>query len=253
MYEMSAFGCCPNASARSFCGSRPLRGHEVRVQRRQPVVWHLERVLAKVLVQVPGEHAPIDLVRDAAAVVGLGDEILQRVPRRVLVRVEVRLQDVVGDGKVRVVEVVRDVDAQRSKLSSLEHDGVEVRQREEELRVLVLRLARVEGLLRDARLTALENREREVRRRVGRQPQPEVLVRLLLVERLDDLLQVREPRQHEVAVREEHPVPFDRRRRDELRRHRGLALTERDAEKLFAEPLGLRELLQVGRRVDAGG
>ena len=187
----------------------------VLVQRRQREVFHPQRVFAEKLVQVPGEHAAVNLIRHAPAVVRLADEVLERVPGRLFVRVQVRLQNVVRHGVVRVVEVVRDVDAQLAELAPLQHHGVEVSEREEQLGVLGARTALGEGLLRDAGLVQarevgaqplgglgghleppLQDRQREVRGRVGREPQAEPLVRRRVVEALDDLLQLGQPREH---------------------------------------------------------
>lgn len=57
---------------------RPRRRHDVRRQRGQRVVRHREHVLAVELVEVRREHAPVELVRHAAAVVRLGDQVPAR-------------------------------------------------------------------------------------------------------------------------------------------------------------------------------
>ena len=77
-------------------------------------------------------------------------------------------------------------------------------------------------------------------------------MRRLVLEALDDLLQLGEPRQHQVAVREEHPVALHARLFDELGRHRRLPLPERHRVQLVGSNLRSRELREVRGGIDTG-
>lgn len=71
----------------------------------------------------------------------LRDQILERIPRRVLVRVQVRLEQVIRHSEIGVVEVVGNIEAQRPEFTALEEDRVEVGERKEKLLVLSGRFA----------------------------------------------------------------------------------------------------------------
>eukprot|EP00955_Chlamydomonas_euryale_P045403 353142-Chlamydomonas_euryale.AAC.4 len=99
---------------------------------------------------------------------------------------------------------------------------------------------------------ALQDRDGEVRVGAAGQPQPEVGVRRLGLERLDKLVKLGQPAGHEVAVGEEHPRAFAQPVLDQPRRHRRLALPKRDRVKARQHALLRRELAQRVGRVHAG-
>ena len=75
---------------------------------------------------------------------------------------------------------------------------------------------------------ALQDADRELRVRGGREPQAERVVRLAHGQALDDLVELVEPRHHQVAVGKEHPVALLDAGVDEADGVRRLALAERD-------------------------
>ena len=179
-------------------------------------VKRLERVkqkVAEVFVEIGVEDASIERVRHASAVHCLADEISQRAPRQDVVSVVVRLGEVgvdeeMRDSEIRLVEVVRNVPPKFAVLASLLDDGMKERQdvrqgtvalvwavREGLLGDLCVRGAHVElqsvGRLGDHLERTLEDAQGELVRRVGCEPEPEVLRRL--GDLLEDLLERLEP------------------------------------------------------------
>ena len=215
------------------------------------------------------------VVGDAAAVHHLAHEVAQRVPRDVRVALLVRLLQIGveqpdRDGKVRVVEVVAHVPPHLAVLAPLLHHRVEEGEHEHARRnagcgqrsstssdtfeydASMLRRRPLGGSV-----TTLTERWRmpigKRSRRVGGDPQPEVLVRLLRLELLQKLLQRLEPRGQRVAVLQHHPVPTLRSHLEHLLRHGALPLAERHELHLrAAHPHLRRQLEDVRRRVGAG-
>ena len=63
-------------------------------------------------------HEPaIKIVRDAATIVGVCNEVLQGIPRRLFVHINVDTQHILRNQKVTFVELVRNVEAQIAELA----------------------------------------------------------------------------------------------------------------------------------------
>ena len=88
--------------------------------------------------------------------------------------------------------------------------------------------------------TSLQDADRKLRVRRRGKPQTEGCVRLTAGHGLDNLVQLAEPRLHEVAIGKEHPMPLDDARVDELDCVRRLALAKGD--RLEDGALGVRKL-----------
>ena len=63
-------------------------------------------------VEVAVENPAIELVRHSTAIVCLGDEIPQGVPRDLAIALEVGSQQIVRDAEIGVIEVVTNVEPQ---------------------------------------------------------------------------------------------------------------------------------------------
>mmetsp|Transcript_8761 Transcript_8761/g.28873 ORF Transcript_8761/g.28873 Transcript_8761/m.28873 type:complete len:812 (+) Transcript_8761:355-2790(+) len=244
-------------------------GHDVVWQRRESVRGRVKRLVTEELVHVHVHQPPVAVVGHPAAIVDLGDEVLERLPRRLLVLVEVEAQAQLRHLKVRVVKVVRDVPTEVAKLAPVDEERVEPAHREEQLLVLVrlcaLREARLGKVLDEPRHigleplgrlrghldAALEDADREGRVRRRGEPQAEGGVRLPRRQPLHDLVELAEPGHHQVAVGEEHPVPLADALVDEAEGVRRLALAERD--RVEGHLALLRQLRQLVGRVDARG
>mmetsp|Transcript_145724 Transcript_145724/g.254364 ORF Transcript_145724/g.254364 Transcript_145724/m.254364 type:complete len:270 (-) Transcript_145724:5040-5849(-) len=183
----------------------------------------------EVLADVHTESPAIPIICHAAPIRGVTDEVPDRVPgdarhRPIGHLIQVELQDVLADLPVGVVEVVGDGHAQGAELPPLQQDGVveaeAEQQRAVQLRVLGFVEARVSQQVVQAHQVRLEPRGRlrghldahlqdgdgELLVGRGAEPQPEVVVRLLRGQVVDDLLQLRQPAEHQVAVRKEDPA-----------------------------------------------
>jgi len=66
-----------------------------------------------------------------SAVVDVCDEVLERIPRGIVVKIEVLGEQVLRHLEVRVVELVRDVPAEHQELATLDEDAVEVAERKQ--------------------------------------------------------------------------------------------------------------------------
>mmetsp|Transcript_34849 Transcript_34849/g.109443 ORF Transcript_34849/g.109443 Transcript_34849/m.109443 type:complete len:531 (-) Transcript_34849:195-1787(-) len=94
---------------------------------------------------------------------------------------------------------------------------------------------------------ALQDRDGELGRRRRAQPQAVARVRVLRLDVvLDDLLEARHPREHQVAVREEHPVPRPQAVLQHAHRRRRLALPERAVVHVDVHLLREREHVRRG-------
>mmetsp|Transcript_48022 Transcript_48022/g.138290 ORF Transcript_48022/g.138290 Transcript_48022/m.138290 type:complete len:430 (+) Transcript_48022:589-1878(+) len=98
----------------------------------------------------------------------------------------------------------------------------------------------------------LQDERREMQRRHRRQPKAEVVVHAVGGELLADALEVRQPRDAEVAVAEEHPTARLDGLLDGLRGSRPLALAEGDALQPLAHTAGLGEGDHLADGVAAG-
>jgi hypothetical protein len=93
-------------------------------------------------------HQPaVPVVGHTAAVVDLGDQVLERVPRRLIVLVEVQPQAQLGHLEIGIVEIVRDIPPQIEELAPVDEHGVEPAHGVEQLLVLEGLAARVELLV----------------------------------------------------------------------------------------------------------
>mmetsp|Transcript_1527 Transcript_1527/g.5997 ORF Transcript_1527/g.5997 Transcript_1527/m.5997 type:complete len:549 (+) Transcript_1527:50-1696(+) len=186
------------------------RAIDVRVG-RQPVVGVSVDALGEEDAHDGHERGPVVVVRDAPAVVALAHEVRQRLQRHLVLLVDEHLQLAHGDLEVGVVEAIGDVPAEGAVLLALLHEGVEEAQPEEQraegahLGALAaqVELVRLDGV-GDVRLhdvgaepcgglvghldAVLQNCHRKVLRRVRREPQPEVGVRVLRGDALADAL-----------------------------------------------------------------
>mmetsp|Transcript_40364 Transcript_40364/g.119668 ORF Transcript_40364/g.119668 Transcript_40364/m.119668 type:complete len:1559 (+) Transcript_40364:130-4806(+) len=230
----------------------------------------VQRLRADVLGHVRAQHPVVRVLRHAAAVVRLGDEVADGVPGDLVrVQVDVDRQDVLADVEVGVVEVVADVPAQELELPALQEDRVEEAEAEEEPAVLVRLADAVVALLRgvhqetvEVGLQALRRLGRhldavlqqldgELGRRRGGEEDAEVLVRLRLDGVEDQLLEVGQPADAEVAVRQERPEALLRALDHELRGLGLLALAQGDVGRLDALHNGeggdLRRGVHAGR------
>mmetsp|Transcript_28948 Transcript_28948/g.91294 ORF Transcript_28948/g.91294 Transcript_28948/m.91294 type:complete len:220 (-) Transcript_28948:198-857(-) len=164
------------------------------------------------------------MLRHASTVVGLCDEVADGRPRDISrVLVQVHGQDVLAYIEVGIVEVIRNVPTEHLELPPLEEDRMEPTEREEQLPVIVHLADTVVALVRrvhqephDVRLqpprrlrrhldTVLEELNRELWRRGGRQEHAEFLVRAILKHLFDHLLQARKPVDAEVTVCQQNP------------------------------------------------
>mmetsp|Transcript_29052 Transcript_29052/g.63632 ORF Transcript_29052/g.63632 Transcript_29052/m.63632 type:complete len:303 (+) Transcript_29052:1298-2206(+) len=207
-------------------GERPFLRHHVVGERGELLRGHVEGVVAEKLRHVDVHQPSVEIVRDAPAVVDLGDEILERIPWCLLVLVEVEPQAELRDLEVGVVEVVGDVPAEVSELAPIDEHRVEPAHGVEQLLVLgrlaaclelalghVVHQPRHVGLETLWRLgrhldAALQDADWELGMGRGREPEPEGRVGRARVQRLDELVELAQPRHHQVAVSKEDPVPF---------------------------------------------
>lgn len=90
----------------------------------------VEQEVAHVLLQICHENSTIPVVSDSASVHGLPDQILQRTPRNSLILVleslgQVHVKQLIRNGEVALVEVIRYVPADLSVLTTVLDDGME--------------------------------------------------------------------------------------------------------------------------------
>ena len=199
----------------------------------------IKEEVAHVLIEVGGEDPPVERVAHSASVHGLPDKVPQRAPRNAVAIAAAVLAGLgqVGrdqrqrDSEIGLVEVVRHVPSEFSVLSPLLHHCVEECQGVDQgpeglvrallesflgnLRVIGahVELESVGGLRNDLE-GSLEDAQGKLVRGLGRQPQSEVLVRL--VDLLQDFLQGLEPAGEEVAVLEHDPQAPRATRLDKL-------------------------------------
>mmetsp|Transcript_22137 Transcript_22137/g.48342 ORF Transcript_22137/g.48342 Transcript_22137/m.48342 type:complete len:214 (+) Transcript_22137:1762-2403(+) len=210
-------------------------------------------------------------VRDLASVVALPCRVAERVIRDLGVLVQEHLELPHADAQVILVELIRNVPANRAELAPLLHDGVEEGQAEQQLaELLVLHAALKELGVADGvrgvgaqqtgtqalgRLvchldTVLEDGDGEDGAGVGGQPQPEVAIHLALHQLLlRDELQGWQEALGQVAVLQHHPEPVLHTLVNPLLSHGPLPLPQRHA--LHAYPLVICKLEQCRHRVGA--
>eukprot|EP00968_Pinguiococcus_pyrenoidosus_P001316 scaffold58_cov256-Pinguiococcus_pyrenoidosus.AAC.11 len=233
----------------------------------------VEQEVPHVFFEVRLQHSAIHVVRHAAAVHGVSDEILEAAPRQELVFVlegllQVQREQASGDVEVRLVKVVRDVPADLAVLLALLDDGMQEHQHEEAglegpVRAFLKRGVvdlRVRGphvelqavrRLRDHLKAPLQDTQGELVARLCGEPEAEVCVRALLG--LQRLLQRLEPRHQEVAVLQQHPVASGVAGVQHGFSVGPLALTKRQVlEPLRRHALLVREQLDVGLGIRAG-
>mmetsp|Transcript_25027 Transcript_25027/g.54625 ORF Transcript_25027/g.54625 Transcript_25027/m.54625 type:complete len:201 (+) Transcript_25027:1527-2129(+) len=186
----------------------------------------VETHLRKPRLAVGVEEPPIPVIGDAPAVLHVADLVVDDDPvdrpALGLDVVQVVLHELHRRGQVRLVELVRHVEAERAKLAPLLHDRVHEAEREEHNTPLRLRI-RVEHVLVDPSIRALETSldarrslighldrhlqqpNRELGMRLCRDPQTEGVHNLGL--ELDQpLLHLDHEADAEVAVLEHNPV-----------------------------------------------
>mmetsp|Transcript_3223 Transcript_3223/g.10042 ORF Transcript_3223/g.10042 Transcript_3223/m.10042 type:complete len:296 (+) Transcript_3223:681-1568(+) len=179
----------------------------------------------------------------------------------------VKRNDVVADLKVTRSEIVDNVVAEGPELATFQENRMEVAQREKQRSVQVWPIPGivVEVLFGDAVVQALhvgldargrfgghldgalQNADRECRGRRRAQPQSEVFVRLHHREAVDDLFKLLKPRNHQMAVGEEHPASRLHVIVDKHRRNFVLTLTQRQAAQ--RAPFLLRECNELRCRI----
>ena len=92
----------------------------------------MDGIFAVKSVEVAVEHPAIELVCHPAAVVRLGNEIPQRIPRDLAVALEIGPQQIVRYAEIGVVKVVGDVESQRAEFSPFQQGAVKVGEGEEQ-------------------------------------------------------------------------------------------------------------------------
>mmetsp|Transcript_106269 Transcript_106269/g.307718 ORF Transcript_106269/g.307718 Transcript_106269/m.307718 type:complete len:669 (-) Transcript_106269:12010-14016(-) len=222
------------------------------------------RVRREPLLRVRDEHAAVEIVGDLAAVLHLGDHVLEGLPRDRAV-VEVLLEEEDARGNVASVVLVRDAPAERAELTALLHDRVKEAQAEEELaphgaiHALEAVLVDQHGVrAQDARLQAgwrlvrhlrrhLQQAERELGVRQGRDEKAEVGVETRLDELQDDLLHLVHELEHELAILQKDPRTLRRGRLHRLHGDHILALAKRDHSRPREFALARQALDAVGR------
>eukprot|EP00965_Chrysotila_dentata_P214587 6188274-Pleurochrysis_carterae.AAC.1 len=207
----------------------------------------VERVRGQPVLTVGGEEPPVVLVGDPAAVLHLTDHVGERRPVH-------RAARCLGVSEVRLEKCDRR--RQRAKLAPLLHDRVQEANGREE-RPPRADADRVEHVLAQPRIRCLEprtdpgrrlgrqldrrmeKRNREACMRLGGDPQLEVGIHVL--EPRQQLLELIQELDPQVAVLQHHPRALRHARGDELARGRLLALTHRDGAHLSLLALGQLE------------
>ena len=88
------------------------------------VLLHRQGIGIEELSNVHPDQATVEIVGDAASVVGVGDQILKSVPGCFFIGVDVNAQDIFADEKITFVEFVRDVKTQISKFTAFDQQGM---------------------------------------------------------------------------------------------------------------------------------
>mmetsp|Transcript_48475 Transcript_48475/g.115315 ORF Transcript_48475/g.115315 Transcript_48475/m.115315 type:complete len:364 (+) Transcript_48475:1022-2113(+) len=243
----------------------------VRGERGELEVLDGERLVAVPRLEVGVDQPPVPRVCHPPAVVRLADQVPDRLPRRVLVVVDVQHQHVLADVEVRVVEIVGDVPPEVLELPPLEQRRVEEAQLKHHLLILVrlrapleLRFRELVVQAREVRLEparrlrrhlqpALQDRHRELGGGRRGEPQAEGLVGRARRQLGHPLLELAHVADAQVAVGEEDPVPVAHALVQHPLCDRALPLPERQREELVADPAQLRLGLQHHDRVHPGG
>mmetsp|Transcript_42957 Transcript_42957/g.91558 ORF Transcript_42957/g.91558 Transcript_42957/m.91558 type:complete len:279 (+) Transcript_42957:1063-1899(+) len=216
----------------------------------------VEGLGAIVVGQECHQQAPVLLLSDPAAIVALPCEVVDGLELHLIRRfVDEHPQLPGGDPQVVLRELVRDIPAQGPEESPfLDHRMEETQAIEKPLEV-GRRLALFEEFLvadgvHEVRTdqvgtealrcfigdlhTVLQDGDRELLRRIRRQPQPEVRVGLLGIQLLEDLVQLRHPGCVEVAILQQDPAPHLHALLHHLFRFGTLPLAQREAVDLLA-------------------
>mmetsp|Transcript_116730 Transcript_116730/g.316960 ORF Transcript_116730/g.316960 Transcript_116730/m.316960 type:complete len:753 (+) Transcript_116730:99-2357(+) len=223
----------------------PLRRGGVGVERAELVA-----VLQEALVEVAGEEGADEpyvlVVRHAAAVVHLRDDVRQGDPRHARLRLQVHLNLLSRNLEVAVHPLVGHVPSDRAELSPLQDGGVEESKAEEELLELpgfraalvhlgsdILKRAAEVGpqtlrwLIGDLD-AVLQHRHRKGRRGHGCQPQTVHVIDGVRVLLLLDALERRHPTGSQVAILQADPVAALSAVLDQALGLPALALSQRD-------------------------
>mmetsp|Transcript_14245 Transcript_14245/g.33969 ORF Transcript_14245/g.33969 Transcript_14245/m.33969 type:complete len:277 (-) Transcript_14245:1322-2152(-) len=225
----------------------------------------LQCLLAVVALQQRGQEPPVHRLRDAAPVVALPRQVVQRLDWgliRVLVQEHLQLSH--GDPQVVLRELVGDVPAQRPEESALLDHGVEEAKVEGQALELPATGAGFEKLLiadgvhvvgaRHVSPQAfgsfirhlhaiLQNCDGELVGRIRSEPKAEILVNLFRVLLIQQPLQSGHPGRCQVTILEENPSTVLRSDVHESFRLRSLSLPQRDGSNLAAFLAG--ETIQV--------
>mmetsp|Transcript_66951 Transcript_66951/g.173574 ORF Transcript_66951/g.173574 Transcript_66951/m.173574 type:complete len:333 (+) Transcript_66951:1144-2142(+) len=241
----------------------------VRLQACEPEARHQHR-RREVALQHRGDQPHVLVVCDAAAIVHLGDDVLQRCPGDLGLSDEVHAHLLAGHLEVGVHPLVGDVPTDGAELAALQDHRVEEGEAKEQFFVLsgLLRAGLVDVLADVLEGTAevgaqalrrlvrdldavLEDWHGEQGRGHAREPEAVLLVDLLRILRLLDLLKLAHPAGRQVAILQAHPVACVPAQLDEGLCLGALALAQGDEVQALAVPLLGGQLQQVLRGVRA--
>ena len=224
-----------------------------------------------VVVQQVVHQPPVLVVRDPSSVVDLSAQDADHLVGDLLVVVNHHLDLALAHVEVAVGEVVPDVPTQRAKLAPVLDHGVEEADGEQQPLVARRVLALVHVLIRDSGVRSdqvgfqtlrglerhldavLQDRDRERGRRHGGEPEPEVRVHGLGVDRLADDVELGHPRLRQVAVLQTHPHALLHGPLDHRLRLGPLALAQRHLVEPLQHLLLLAQFEEVRHRIRTRG
>mmetsp|Transcript_13600 Transcript_13600/g.34405 ORF Transcript_13600/g.34405 Transcript_13600/m.34405 type:complete len:273 (-) Transcript_13600:2791-3609(-) len=240
------------------------------VLKRTQLVAVVQYPFVEVPLQESADQTHILVVRHPAAIVHLGDDVLQRCPGDLGLSDEVHAHLLAGHLEVGVHPLVGDVPTDGAELAALQDHRVEEGEAKEQFFVLsgLLRAGLVDVLADVLEGTAevgaqalrrlvrdldavLEDWHGEQGRGHAREPEAVLLVDLLRILRLLDLLKLAHPAGRQVAILQAHPVACVPAQLDEGLCLGALALAQGDEVQALAVPLLGGQLQQVLRGVRA--